>query len=73
MNADPRVQELLALVHEEGIRLPMPPDMIVYFENQDKVVCLVTGKVYDAVTVQPTPSAQAVAHLLQDAVGAVVL
>jgi hypothetical protein len=61
---DPRVQELLDLAHAENITLPMPVDMIVYFENQGKFVDLVTGKVYDAVIATPTPSAKAVLHLL---------
>lgn len=64
VNADPRIGELLDLARDEGIRLPMPPDMIVYFERMGKVVCLQTGKVYDEVTVTPTRQAQAVSYLL---------
>ncbi len=66
---DPRVQELEQLAQEEGIRLPMPVEMICYFERQGKVVDLETGQVYDAVTVQPSAIAQAVCHLLQGVEG----
>lgn len=71
MSADPRVQELLELAQEEGLTLPMPVDMIVYFERMGKVVDLITGQVYDMVTVQPTSSAKAVAYLLSETVGEV--
>lgn len=70
---DPRLQELLDLAREEGIVLPMPVDMIVWFEQCGKLVDLVTGTVYDTVAVQPTRHAQAVSHLLSQVEGAVVI
>lgn len=66
MSADKRVAELEQLAREEGLMLPMPAEMIVRYERQGKVVDLMTGAVYDAITVQPTPAAKAVAYLLAD-------
>lgn len=65
--------ELEALAREEGITLPMPIEMIVYFERMGKIVDLETGRVYDMVTVTPTPNAKAVAHLLSEVTGALAL
>jgi hypothetical protein len=61
------------LAREEGIKLPIPPEMIVYFEKQGRIVDLMTGRVYNAVTVQPTPVATAVAYLLAQAEGEIAL
>ncbi len=62
---DPRIAELVALAREEGIKLPMRPALICWFEDRGRVVCLTTGKVYCGIVATPTPSAKAVAHLLQ--------
>jgi hypothetical protein len=70
---DPRIAELTALAQEEGITLPMPVEMIVYFERQGRIVDLERGRVYSAVTVMPTPSAKAVAYLLALASGEIVI
>ena len=72
MKGDPRVAELLELV-ADGVKLPMPPSMIVWFEDRGKLVDLVTGEVYDTVAVQTTSQAQAVAYLLCEVVGEVAL
>jgi hypothetical protein len=64
MNADPRIAELEQLAREEGIKLPYPADMIAYFENQGRIVDLLTGFVHDGATVgMPTPIAKAIVHL----------
>lgn len=70
---DPRVAELEALAREEGFKLPYPAYMIVYFERRGRIVDLVTGQVYNAVVLQPTASAQAVAYLLGEVTGGVLL
>jgi len=66
--ADPRVAELEALA-ADGLLLPMPASMIVWFEDRGKLVDLVTGMVYDTVAVTPTTQAKAVLHLLVEVVG----
>lgn len=70
---DNHYAELEALAREEGIKLPMPIEMIIYFERQGKIVDLETGKVYDAITVEPTASGKAVAYLLAGVVGEVAI
>jgi hypothetical protein len=64
MSSDPRVKELEAFARESGLTLPYPADVIVYFEEQHRIVDLESGAVYDAITVTPEPSAKAVAYLL---------
>lgn len=66
---DPRIAELHALATSEGIRLPMPVEMILWFENRGCVVDLQTGKVTRTPIATPTPSGKAVAHLLAEHVG----
>lgn len=66
---DPRIAELESLASEEGIKLPYPVDLICYFERMGKIVDLVTGQVFDMVTVQPTANAQAIAYLLAEVEG----
>jgi hypothetical protein len=66
---DSRIAELTTLAAEEQIALPMPIDMILYFEKQGCIVDLVTGAVYRDVLVTTTPSAQAVCHLLATVAG----
>lgn len=70
---DSHYAELEQLAREEGITLPMPTDMIVWFERQGKVVDLLTGAVYDAIAVAPTRSAKSVAYLLAEVEGVVVI
>lgn len=61
---DPRVAELEAFAREEGLELPMSPNLIISLENSGKIVDLVTGAIYSTVTVAPTRHTQALAHLL---------
>jgi hypothetical protein len=70
---DPRTQELLDLARAENLRLPMPVDMILYFENMGYVVDLISGEVYREPTVKLEASGKAVAHLLAHEVGAVAV
>jgi hypothetical protein len=72
---DPRIQELLDLAREEGIKLPYPIDLILWLEDRGRVVNLHDGSVtlaYDSLAM-PTPSGVAVTHLLHDAMGAAAL
>jgi hypothetical protein len=70
---DPRIAELTQIAREEGITLPMPPATIIWFEDRGYVVDLVTGMATPPVVGMPTPSAQAVAHLLAHEVGELAL
>lgn len=54
--------ELEELAHEEGIKLPMPPDMIAYFESQGYTVDLHSGEV-SKVAVELSPNYKALSHL----------
>jgi hypothetical protein len=66
---DVRVQELQDFAASEGIMLPMPVDLIVFFESHGHIVDLITGEVSLPVVGTPTPSGRAVCHLLRDVVG----
>ena len=70
---DPRISELQALARVEGITLPLPLDLIVYFERMGYVVDLVDGTVCRGVTATPTVHARAVAHLLGEVEGELVI
>lgn len=61
---DPRVAELNELAAAEGIKLPMPADMIVWFEEQGFVVNFDTGEAVEYSDATPSRSGRAVAHLL---------
>lgn len=69
MHADPRIAELQALAQSEGLRLPMPVELILWLEDRGKVVDLRTGRVMRPTAVAPTASGKAVAHLLYNHVG----
>jgi hypothetical protein len=69
---DPRITELEELAASEGIMLPMPPRMILWFEDHGCVVDLVTGKAHRPTVGLPTASGRAVSHLLADHVGELV-
>ena len=71
--SDPRIAELQDLAREEQITLPMPVDLIVYFERHGRIVDLMTGVVYADITVATMPSAKAVCHLLAESVGEIQL
>lgn len=64
MNTDTRIQELIDLAREEKLDLPMSPNAIVALEDSGKIVDLVTGAIYAAVTVAPSRHVQALNHLL---------
>jgi hypothetical protein len=66
---DVRVQELQDFAASEGIMLPMPPQMILWFEDRGCVVDLHTGIAHRATVGTPTPSGRAVSHLLRNVVG----
>ena len=66
---DVRVQELQDFAASEGIMLPMPVRLILWFEDHGCVVDLVTGKAHRPTVGTPTPSGKAVAYLLTDHVG----
>jgi hypothetical protein len=70
---DPRIQELEELAAAEGIMLPMPVRLILWFEDHGCVVDLHTGKAHRPTVGTPTPSGKAVAYLLTDHVGAFAL
>lgn len=72
MTADPRVQELEELI-ADGVTLPMPIARILELEDAGYVVDLDTGTTLRNVTVQPTASAQAIAYLLADVAGELVI
>lgn len=67
--ADPRVAELQALVVEEGVKLPLPIALILWFEDRGYVVDLETGMARRYFVGAPTPSGKAVAHLLVNVEG----
>jgi hypothetical protein len=69
---DVRVAELEELAAAEGIMLPMPVRLILWFEDRGCVVDLHTGKAHGATVGTPTPSGRAVSHLLTDHVGELV-
>ncbi len=66
---DSRANELLELAASEGIDLPMPIRMILWFEDHDCIVDLATGIATRPTVVTPTPSGRAVAYLLADVAG----
>lgn len=66
---DQRVAELRELAAAENIRLPMPIDMILWYEDRGLVVDLSTGQATVPVVGMPTQSAKAVIHLLRDHIG----
>ena len=66
---DVRVQELQDFAASEGLVLPMPVDLIVFFESHGHIVDLITGEVSLPVVGTPTPTGKAVAYLLTDHVG----
>ena len=62
---DPRAAELRELAASEGIKLPLPIDMILWYEDRGYVVNLATGQATRADAVRGvTSSGRAVAHLL---------
>lgn len=63
MSTDTRIVELEALAQEEGFRLPMAVDLIVYFEQHGYVVDLRTGELCRDIAVELSPTAQALCHL----------
>jgi len=70
---DPRVIELEALAASEGIELPMPVRLILWFEDRGCIVDLHTGWATRPTVCGPTPSGKAIAHLLTDHVGELAL
>jgi hypothetical protein len=54
-HVDPRIAELEALAREEGIELPMSPNLIISLEDSGKIVDLLSGQVYTAVTIAVSP------------------
>jgi hypothetical protein len=70
---DPRAKELLQLAASEGIALPMPVELILWFEDRGAVVDLVTGVTSTPVGGVPTPSGRAVNYLLQNHEGGLPL
>ena len=64
--SDPRVLELETWARENGLTLPLPADMIVFFEDQQRIVDLETGAVYNSIIVTPDPCAQAICHLMSN-------
>jgi hypothetical protein len=63
---DQRIEELEAFARENGLTLPLSPDMIVFFEDHQRIVDLENGEVYNSIVIVPEPCAQAVAYLLAD-------
>lgn len=62
---DPRIQELETLAREEGIRLPMAPMLICWFEDRGLVVDLHTGLAWRTErSGMPTRNAKAICYLL---------
>jgi hypothetical protein len=70
---DVRVAELEELAAAEGIMLPMPIRLILWFEDHGCVVDLHTGKAHRPPVGLPTASGRAVSHLLADHVGELAL
>lgn len=70
---DPRITELEELARDEGLTLPLPIDLIVFFEKRGRIVDLTSGRVTHATVGLPTPSGKAVSHLLRNAIGPVSL
>jgi hypothetical protein len=66
---DVRVMELEQLAESEGVDLPMPIRLILWFEDHGCIVDLATGIASRPTAPTPTPSGVAVAHLLADYVG----
>ena len=71
---DPRTAELQELAREEGFKLPISVELIIWFESHNCIVDLVTGKATrptreenDTTVYAHTPSGKAVNHLLSDA------
>jgi hypothetical protein len=54
---DPRIAELEAFARENGLTLPLPADMIVFFEDRQLIVDLESGEVYKNIVVIPDPCA----------------
>jgi hypothetical protein len=69
---DVRVQELQDFAASEGIMLPMPIRLILWFEDRGCVVDLHTGIAHRPTVGTPTASGRAVSHLLADHVGELV-
>lgn len=71
-NAAARAEELQRFAEEEGIKLPLSIDLILWLEDHGRVVDLITGKATPLVDVvgkpldtgTPTPSGVAVNYLL---------
>lgn len=61
---DQRKAELLDLAATEGIDLPLSVDLILWLEERDHVVDLVTGRASQPHVGLPTPMGQAISHLL---------
>jgi hypothetical protein len=73
MSTDTRIAELEALAQEEGLTLPYPVDLILWFEDRSYVIDLNTGVMYRNVSATPTRSARAVVHLLAETDGDISL
>jgi hypothetical protein len=69
---DPRITELEESATAEGIILPIPPRLILWFEDHGCVVDLHTGIAHRPTVGLPTASGRAVSHLLADHVGELV-
>lgn len=69
ISRDQRGAELRELATAENIRLPMPIEMILWYEDRGFVVDLCTGQATVPNVGLPTPSAKAVTHLLKNHVG----
>jgi hypothetical protein len=63
---DPRIVELEELAKAEGFRLPMPADLIIFFEDHGFVVDLPSGQVHRGTVFTPTSSGRTVSHLLKN-------
>jgi hypothetical protein len=70
---DKRIEEIEELAQVEGIPLPMPARMVVWFEDRGCIVDLITGIASRPESFTPTPMGRTIAHLLADAVGEVTL
>lgn len=69
--ADPRVKEIQEFAAAEGICLPLPVVLILWFEDRGYVVDFKTGKAMRVSVERVTASGKAVAHLLSNQSGGV--
>lgn len=62
-----RADELRSLAAEEGIKLPMPIDAILWFESQGYIVDLITGLASKVDVEAVTPLGRTINHLMTPA------